>query len=76
MGALIMRVIFIFAGVALIEKFHFTIYIFGAILIFTGIKMFNNSNSKIDPDNNPVIKLFKKFMPVTPGLHGGISLQE
>ena len=69
-GALIMRVIFIFAGVALIEKFHFTIYIFGAILIFTGIKMFNNSNSKIDPDNNPVIKLFKKFMQVTPGLHG------
>lgn len=64
-GALIMRVIFIFAGVALLEKFHFTIYIFGALLIFTGIKMFNHSNSKIDPNKNPVIKFFKKFMPVT-----------
>lgn len=68
-GALIMRVIFIFAGVALLEKFHFTIYIFGALLVFTGIKMFNHSNSKIEPDKNPVIKFFKKFMPVTQTLH-------
>lgn len=68
-GALIMRVIFIFAGVALLERFHFTIYIFGALLIFTGIKMFNHSNSKIDPDKNPVLRFFKKFMPVTQTLH-------
>lgn len=67
-GALIMRLIFIFAGVALLEKFHFTIYIFGALLIFTGIKMFNHSNSKIDPNKNPVIKFFKKLMPVTQSL--------
>ncbi len=64
-----MRVIFIFAGVALLEKFHFTIYIFGALLIFTGFKMFNHCNSKIDPDKNPVLKFFKKFMPVTQTLH-------
>jgi tellurite resistance protein TerC len=69
-GALIMRVIFIFAGVALLEKFHFTIYIFGALLIFTGIKMFNHGSSKIEPDKNPVLKFFKKFMPVTKTLHG------
>ena len=69
LGALIMRVIFIFAGVALIEKFHFTIYIFGALLIYTGYKMFYHNNAKIEPDKNPVIRLFKKFMPVTPGLH-------
>jgi len=68
-GALIMRVIFIFAGVALLERFHFTIYIFGALLIFTGIKMFNHSNSKIDPDKNPIVKFFKNFMPVTQTLH-------
>ena len=68
-GALIMRVIFIFAGVALLEKFHFTIYIFGALLIFTGIKMFNHGSSKIEPDKNPVLKFFKKFMPVTQTLH-------
>jgi len=70
LGALIMRVIFIFAGVALIEKFHFTIYIFGALLIYTGYKMFYNNNATIEPDKNPIIKVFKKFMPVTPHLHG------
>jgi tellurite resistance protein TerC len=69
LGALIMRVIFIFAGVALIEKFHFTIYIFGALLIYTGYKMFYHNNAKIEPDKNPVIRFFKKFMPVTPVLH-------
>jgi len=68
-GALIMRVIFIFAGVALLEKFHFTIYVFGALLIFTGIKLFNHNNSRIDPDKNPVLKFFKKLMPVTPTFH-------
>ncbi|HEX3006825.1 MAG TPA: TerC family protein [Bacteroidales bacterium] len=69
LGALIMRVIFIFAGVALLERFHFTIYVFGALLIFTGIKMFNHSGSKINPDQNPVIRFFKKFMPVSQMLH-------
>ncbi len=69
LGALIMRVIFIFAGVALIEKFHFTIYLFGALLIYTGYKMFYHNNATIEPDKNPVIKVFKKFMPVTPQLH-------
>ena len=68
-GALVMRVIFIFAGVALLEKFHFTIYIFGALLVFTGIKMFNHNNSNIEPDKNPVVKFFKKFMPVTQTLY-------
>jgi tellurite resistance protein TerC len=68
-GALIMRIIFIFAGVALMEKFHFTIYIFGALLIYTGYKMFFHNNAKIHPEKNPVIRFFKKFMPVTPDLH-------
>jgi len=68
-GALIMRVIFIFAGVALIERFHFTIYVFGALLIYTGYKMFYHNNAKIEPDKNPVIKFFKKLMPVTPDFH-------
>jgi tellurite resistance protein TerC len=69
-GALIMRVIFIFAGVALLEKFHWTIYIFGAILIFTGIKMLFEKDKKMAPDKNPVIKLFKKIVPTTNELHG------
>ena len=68
-GALIMRVIFIFAGVALIEKFHLTIYFFGALLIYTGYKMFNHNKTKIEPDKNPMLRLFKKFVPITPELH-------
>jgi len=69
LGALILRAIFIFAGIALIEKFHFTIYIFGAILIFTGYKMFSQNKAKIEPEKNPVIKLFRKFIPVTTQMH-------
>jgi len=69
LGALLMRVIFIFAGVALIEKFHFTIYLFGALLIYTGYKMFYHNNAKIEPDKNPLIRFFKKIMPVTTQLH-------
>jgi tellurite resistance protein TerC len=68
LGALLMRVIFIFAGVALIEKFHFTIYFFGALLIYTGYKMFYHNNATIEPDKNPLIRFVKKFIPVTPHL--------
>jgi tellurite resistance protein TerC len=68
-GALVMRAIFIFAGVALIEKFHFTIYIFGVALVYTGYKMFSHADVKIDPEKNPVIRFFKKIMPVTHDLH-------
>jgi len=68
-GALIMRVIFIFAGVALLEKFHWTIYVFGAILIFTGIKLLFEKGKKIEPDKNPLIKFFKKIIPTTNELH-------
>ncbi|HAN77333.1 MAG TPA: hypothetical protein DCQ31_05930 [Bacteroidales bacterium] len=70
LGALVMRAIFIFAGVALISKFHWIIYIFGAFLIFTGIKMLFHNDEKIDPDKNPLVKLFKKIFPVTETMHG------
>ena len=70
LGALIMRAIFIFAGVALIEKFHFTIYIFGALLIYTGYKMFGHRKVKVDPDKNPLVRIVKRWMPVTNELHG------
>jgi len=69
-GALIMRVIFIFAGVALLEKFHWSIYFFGAILVYTGIRMLIKKERKITPDKNPVIKFFKKIVPTTHELHG------
>lgn len=70
LGALIMRSIFIFAGVALINKFHWIIYIFGAFLIFTGAKMLFQKDEKIDPNKNPLVRLFKRFYPVTDTMHG------
>ncbi len=70
-GALIMRAIFIFAGVAIISKFHWVIYIFGIFLVFTGIKMLFHKDEEVAPDKNPLVRLFKKFFPVTDQMHGG-----
>jgi tellurite resistance protein TerC len=70
LGALIMRSIFIFAGVALINKFHWIIYIFGAFLIFTGAKMLFQKDEKMDPNKNPLVRLFKRFFPVSDTMHG------
>ena len=70
-GALIMRAVFIFAGVALLEKFHWMIYIFGALLIFTGYKMLVQIEREFDPEKSFVIKLLRRIMPVTLELHGG-----
>ncbi len=65
LGALIMRAIFIAAGVTLIEQFHAVIYIFGAFLVITGIKMAFMGDKKIEPEKNPVLKFLRKVMPVT-----------
>jgi tellurite resistance protein TerC len=67
-GAIVMRGIFIFAGVALIERFAWVMYIFGAFLVFTGVKMFfdkDNANENIDLENNKLLKFIKRFVPVT-----------
>jgi len=64
-GALVLRAVFIFAGVALMEKFHWMIYLFGGILIVSGYKMFFPKDKKIDPEKNPVLLIFKRFFPVT-----------
>lgn len=71
LGALVMRAIFIFAGVALISKFHWIIYVFGVFLIYTGAKMLVHKDEKIEPDKNPLVRLVKKFFPVTEESHGG-----
>ncbi|HPW85652.1 MAG TPA: TerC/Alx family metal homeostasis membrane protein, partial [Chitinophagales bacterium] len=70
LGALVMRAIFIFAGVALISKFHWIIYIFGGFLIFTGFKMLFQEDKPIEPEKNPLIKLVRKILPVSNELHG------
>lgn len=64
-GALIMRAIFIMAGVTLIAKFHWIIYVFGLFLVITGIKMALNKGTKIEPEKNIVVNLFKKLFPVS-----------
>ena len=69
-GALVFRAIFIFAGIALIERFHWMIYIFGALLVITGIRMAFEQDKEIHPEKNPVLKLLKRFMPVTAVYHG------
>jgi tellurite resistance protein TerC len=68
-GALIMRAIFIFAGVVLITRFHWIIYIFGGFLIITGIRMLFHGDKEVDPDKNPVVRFFRKFLPVTDTMH-------
>jgi tellurite resistance protein TerC len=70
LGALIMRAIFIFAGVALISMFHWIIYVFGGFLIFTGVKMLFQKDEKLNPNKNPLVIIFKKFFPVTQEMHG------
>ncbi|HMQ34706.1 MAG TPA: TerC family protein [Chloroflexaceae bacterium] len=65
LGALVMRGAMIFAGAALIYRFHWVIWIFGVFLIFTGIRMAMSKDEKLEPEKNPVIKLFRRFMPVS-----------
>ena len=65
MGALIMRLTMIFVGAALIERFHWIIYIFGGFLIYTGIKMFRQEEVEVHPDQNPVVRLVTRFFPIS-----------
>ena len=70
LGALIMRAIFIMAGVTLIHKFHWIIFVFGAFLIFTGYKLVFGKEKEIEPEKSLVLKIFRRFMPVTNDYHG------
>lgn len=70
-GALVMRALFIAGGIALLKNVHWIIYVFGAFLILTGIKMAFSKDKEVHPENNPLIRLFKKVMPVTNEYHDG-----
>jgi tellurite resistance protein TerC len=65
LGALVMRGTLIALGAALLQEFHWIIYLFGAFLIFTGIRMARHQEEEVQPDKNPVVKFFRRFMPVT-----------
>jgi tellurite resistance protein TerC len=70
LGALIMRALFIAAGVTLIQKFHWIIYVFGALLIITGIRMALHKDKEIHPERNPVLRLFRRFVPTVKHYEG------
>ncbi|MFB3887257.1 MAG: TerC family protein [Thermodesulfobacteriota bacterium] len=73
-GALLMRALFIVAGVTMIQKFHWIIYLFGAFLILTGARMAWEKGRKVHPEKNPVLRLFRRFVPITDGFVNGFFL--
>jgi tellurite resistance protein TerC len=70
LGALIMRGVFIGAGALLLQAFHWVIYIFGAFLVYTGIKMITNEETSVHPEDNPIIKVLRRVMPISPQFEG------
>jgi tellurite resistance protein TerC len=72
LGAVVMRAIFIFAGISLINRFHWIIYVFGAFLVYTGIKLaIPKKDDGFEPEKNPAVKLARRFLPVTSQFEGG-----
>jgi tellurite resistance protein TerC len=70
-GALVMRALFIAAGITLIQQFHWIIYVFGAFLVFTGIRLGLHQEQDIHPERNPILKLTRRLLPVTREYMGG-----
>lgn len=69
-GALVMRAVFIVLGIELIQRFHWMMYVFGLILIYTGIKMAFGGDEHVEPEKNPLVRLARKVMPVTKRMVG------
>lgn len=71
LGALVMRAAMIFAGVALVERFHWVLYLFGAFLLLTGVKMlFQRHEAELDPNSNPVMRLARRRLRISDGYDG------
>src|SRR5687768_8898141 len=70
LGALLMRAIFIGLGAALVSRFHWIMYVFGVILIYTGIKLMKEGEAEPHPERNPIYKFARRLMPATPEYHG------
>lgn len=72
LGAVVFRGVFIFVGAVLIEQFEAILYVFGVFLIYSGIKIyFEDSDEKIEPEKNPILRLCKRYLPMTSDDHGG-----
>ncbi len=70
-GAIAMRAAFIFAGVGLIRKFHWVIYLFGLLLVYSGVGLLFQRGARVDPEKNPVLRMFRRLIPVTDDYVGG-----
>ncbi|MEW6278999.1 MAG: TerC family protein [Candidatus Eremiobacterota bacterium] len=70
LGALVMRGVFILAGVALVARFHWLLYLFGAFLIYSGVKMAFEKDEEFNPEDNPVVKWLRRYLRITPEYHG------
>ena len=70
LGALVSRGLFIGLGTALISRFEWLIFVFGAFLVYTGFKMFRGEEPEVHPEKNPVVRLFQRFVPLTGSYHG------
>ncbi len=70
LGAILMRGVMIGAGVLLLTQFHWIVYLFGGILLVTGIRMFRDEDERIEPEKNPLVRLARRFLPVTPAYEG------
>lgn len=70
LGALLMRALFIFAGAALLSRFHWLMYVFGAFLLLTGIKLLVQRHATMHPENNPVFRMFRRLIPSVPDYDG------
>jgi len=70
LGALVMRAAFILAGGAFLQRFHWAIYVFGALLAVTGVKLLVQRNQEMHPEKNPLVRWFQKVFPVSPEFHG------
>jgi tellurite resistance protein TerC len=70
LGALVMRAVFILLGAALLERFHWMMYVFGAVLLATGVRMFRAGAEHVDPQRNAVYRLVRRWLPVVPEYHG------
>ncbi len=71
MGALVLRGIFIGAGVELIARFHWLLYIFGALLVYSGIRLSLSGGEQVRPEANPIVKGIRRWIPITKDYHGG-----
>jgi len=69
-GALVMRGAFIAAGVVLISRFNWVLYILGAFLVITGVKLLGGKPEEINPERSPILRLARRFLPITPGYEG------